>query len=223
MRIGVILLVFVLLLSVTACGHSETVMESTSESQETEPVTMSASDDVETVNGVSEVTTESEVGRTEAVQSKEPDQEEKTMVMAINGETVSELVPCIFKGLSATKKHKYSVKMGGGYSEAHNEEFLKSVIQQTDQHLLVRTKDGHIAIVFHSKQIGVYKDVIYLGKDLFIVVNDDDKYGLIRGGTIRADIIRPFEYVKIELSEDKRNVLLYKTGRARFIPLHSLI
>jgi hypothetical protein len=147
----------------------------------------------------------------------------KDGVLAINGETVSELVPCIFKGLSATKKHKYSVKMGGGYSEAHNEEFLKSVIQQTDQHLLVRTKDGHIAIVFHSKQIGVYKDVIYLGKDLFIVVNDDDKYGLIRGGTIRADIIRPFEYVKIELSEDKRNVLLYKTGRARFIPLHSLI
>ena len=146
----------------------------------------------------------------------------KDGVLAINGETASELVPCIFKGLSATKKHKYSVKMGGGYSEAHNEEFLKSVIQQTDQHLLVRTKDGHIAIVFHSKQIGVYDDVTYVGKDIFIARNEDNKYGLLRAGTIRADIIRPFEYVKIELSEDKRNVLLYKNGRPRFIPLQKL-
>ena len=113
--------------------------------------------------------------------------------------------------------------MGGGYSEAHNEEFLKSVLQQTDQHLLIRTKDDRIAIFFHSRQIGIYKDVIYLGKDVFIVVNDDDKYGLIQAGTIRPDFIRPCEYAKIELSEDKRNVLLYKTGRARFIPLISLL
>lgn len=147
----------------------------------------------------------------------------KDGVLAINGEKVTELVPCIFKGLSATKKHKYAIKMGGGYSEAHNEEFLKSVLQQTDQHLLIRTADNRIAIFFHSRQIGIYKDITYLGKDVFIAVNDDDKYGLIRAGTIRADIIRPFEYAKIELSEDKRNVLLYKTGRPRFITLHSLL
>lgn len=113
--------------------------------------------------------------------------------------------------------------MGGGYSEAHNEEFLKSVLQQTDQHLLIKTKDDRIAIFFHSRQIGIYKDVTYLVKDVFIVMNDDDKYGLIRAGTIRGDIIRPFEYTKIELSQDKRNVLLYKTGRPRFIPLQTLL
>lgn len=144
-------------------------------------------------------------------------------VLSINGEKVTELVPCIFKGLKATKKHKYSVQMGGGYSEAHNEEFLKSVLQQTDQHLIIRMADERIAIFFHSRQIGIYKEVIYLGKDVFIVVNDDDKYGLIRAGTIRPDIIRPFEYTKIELSEDKRNVLLFKTGRPRFITIHSLL
>jgi len=147
----------------------------------------------------------------------------KDGVLAINGEKVTEIVPCIFKGLSATKKHKYAVKMGGGYSEAHNEEFLKSVLQQTDQHLLIKTKDDRIAIFFHSRQIGIYKDVTYLVKDVFIVMNDDDKYGLIRAGTIRGDIIRPFEYTKIELSQDKRNVLLYKTGRPRFIPLQTLL
>lgn len=88
-RIGVILLVFVMLLSVTACGQTETSKESTAESQETEPVTMSASEDVEAVNEVSETITESEVGKTDAVQSKEPEQEADTMVLAINGEIVS--------------------------------------------------------------------------------------------------------------------------------------
>ena len=64
-RIGVILLVFVMLLSVTACGQTETSKESTAESKETEPVTMSDSGDVEAVNEVSEAITESEVGGTE--------------------------------------------------------------------------------------------------------------------------------------------------------------
>ena len=87
--IGVILLAFVMLLSVTACGQTETSKESTAESQETEPVTMSDSGDVEAVNEVSEAITESEVGRPEGVQSKEPEQEADTMVLAINGEIVS--------------------------------------------------------------------------------------------------------------------------------------
>ena len=72
-------------------------------------------------------------------------------------------------------------------------------------------------------EIGKNLTAYEYGKDIFIVVNDDDKYGLIRAGTIRAEIIRPFEYIKIELSEDKRNVLLYKTGRPRFIAIHSLL
>lgn len=146
----------------------------------------------------------------------------KDGVLTIDGKNVSELVPCVFYGLSPAKKHKYSVKMGGGYTEAHNEDFLKTVLFQTGQHFVVRTKDNRIGILFHSRQIGVYDDVTHVGKDIFIARNEENKYGLLRAGTVRADIIKPFEYVKIELSEDKRNVLLSKTGRPRFIPLQNL-
>lgn len=84
-KIGVILFVFVMLVSVTACGQTET----TKESPETEPVTITASEDAETVNEVGEVTIESEVGETEIVQDNESEQESDTMVMAINGKKVS--------------------------------------------------------------------------------------------------------------------------------------
>ena len=89
-KIVIILFVFVMRVSVTACGQTETAKESPAGSQETEPVTIAASEDAEAVNEVGEATTEYEVGETEKVQDNEPDQEAETMVvLAINGETVS--------------------------------------------------------------------------------------------------------------------------------------
>lgn len=53
-KIGVILFVLVMLVSVTACGQTETTKESQDGSQETEPVTLTASEDAETVNEAGE-------------------------------------------------------------------------------------------------------------------------------------------------------------------------
>ena len=88
-KIGVNLFAFVMLVSVTACGQTGNVKESQAGSQETEPVTLTASEDAETVNEAGEVTTESEAGETEIVQDNEPEQEADTMVLTINGEVVS--------------------------------------------------------------------------------------------------------------------------------------
>ena len=88
-KIGVILFVLVMLVSVTACGQAGNVKESPTGSQETEPVTITASEDAEAVNEAGEVTTESEAGETEIVQDNEPEQEADTMVLTINGEVVS--------------------------------------------------------------------------------------------------------------------------------------
>ena len=88
-KIGVILFALVMLVSVTACGQTETTKESLAESRETEPVTITASEDAEAVNEVGEVTIESEAGETEIVQDNESEQESDTMVMAINGKKVS--------------------------------------------------------------------------------------------------------------------------------------
>ena len=88
-KIGVIFFVLVMLVSVTACGQTETTKESQAGSQETEPVTITASEDAETVNEAGEVMTESEVSEKEIVQDNEPEQEADMMILKINGETVS--------------------------------------------------------------------------------------------------------------------------------------
>ena len=88
-KIGVIFFVLVMLVSVTACGQTETTKESQAGSQETEPVTITASEDAETVNEAGEVMTESEVREKEIVQDNEPEQEADMMILKINGETVS--------------------------------------------------------------------------------------------------------------------------------------
>ena len=51
--------------------------------------TLTASEDAETVNEAGEVTTESEVSEKEIVQDNESEQETDTMILKINGETVS--------------------------------------------------------------------------------------------------------------------------------------
>ena len=88
-KIGVILFVFVMLVSVTACGRTEPAKELPAESQEAESVTKPVSENAEAVNEDSEAVTESEDGETKNVQGKEPEQETDTMVFKINGETVS--------------------------------------------------------------------------------------------------------------------------------------
>ena len=58
-KTGIILFAFVMLVSITACGQTETSKESTIESQETEPAAIPVSEDVGSVNEVSEAFAES--------------------------------------------------------------------------------------------------------------------------------------------------------------------
>ena len=121
-KIGVILFALVMLVSVTACGQTETTKESPAESQETEPVTITASEDAETVYEAGEVTTESEVSEKEIIQDNEPEQESDTMVMAINGKKVSvewednESVEAL---MDLVSKEPLSIKMSmyGGFEQ----------------------------------------------------------------------------------------------------------
>ena len=121
-KIGIILFVFVMLVSVTACGQTGNVKESPAGSQETEPVTITASEDAETVYEAGEVTTESEVSEKEIIQDNEPEQESDTMVMAINGKKVSvewednESVEAL---MDLVSKEPLSIKMSmyGGFEQ----------------------------------------------------------------------------------------------------------
>lgn len=121
-KIGVILFVFVMLVSVTACGKTEPTKESPAESKEAEPATLPVSENSEAVNEVSEAFAESEVGKTENVQGKEPEQEAETMVLKINGEIVSvewennESVDALMD-LISTEPLSIQMSMYGGFEQ----------------------------------------------------------------------------------------------------------
>ena len=161
--IGVILLAFVMLLSVTACGQTETLKESTAESKETEPVTMSDSGDVEAVNEVSEAITESEVGGTEVVQSKEPEQEADTMVLAINGEMVSvewednESVEAL-KDLVSSEPLSIQMSMYGGFEQVGSigTNLLRNDVQTTTDAGDIVLYSGNQIVVFYGSNSWAY-------------------------------------------------------------------
>ena len=144
-------------------------------------------------------------------------------VYAFEKGLISEIAPCIFNGLSGATKKRYNITMFNGYSEQHTESYLQSVLFQTEQHLVVRIKNDRVQIRFQSGEVGEYKEVIPVTGEYFIAVDDNGMYGLIRCQQYKVETIRPFEYTKIEISPDKRNVLLTKTGRPRFITIQSLL
>ena len=162
-KIGILLLVFVMLVSITACGQTETARESPAGSQETESVTVTASEKMETVNEVSGVTVESEVGETETVQRKEPEQEADTMVLAINGEVVSvewednESVEAL-KGLVLSEPLSIQMSMYGGFEQVGP---IGQSIARDDQQTTTRAGDivlysGNQIVVFYGSNSWAY-------------------------------------------------------------------
>lgn len=65
-------------------------------------------------------------------------------VLALDGSSAAVLVAYIFKGLTGTTKHRYNVQMFESFSEQHTEDYLTSVILQTEQHLILKASNGKI-------------------------------------------------------------------------------
>ena len=162
-KIGVILFVLVMLVSVTACGQTETTKESQAESQETEPVTITASEDAETVNEAGEVTTESEVSEKEIVQDNEPEQEADTMVLTINGEVVSvewednESVEAL---MDLVSKEPLSIRMSmyGGFEQVGSigTSLPRNDVQTTTEAGDIVLYSGNQIVVFYGSNSWAY-------------------------------------------------------------------
>ncbi len=162
-KISVIIFVFVMLVSVTACGQTETAKESPAGSQETEPVTLPASENAEAVNEVSEAATESEVGKTENVQGKEPEQEADTMVLKINGEIVSvewednESVEALMD-LVSTEPLSIQMSMYGGFEQVGSigTSLPRNDVQTTTEAGDIVLYSGNQIVVFYGSNSWAY-------------------------------------------------------------------
>ena len=162
-KIGILILVFLMLVSITACGQTETVKKPLDESQEIEPVTITASENADTMNEVNEVTTESEDVRNEEVQSKEPEQEADTMVLTINGEVVSvewednESVEAL-KNLVSSKPISIQMSMYGGFEQVGSigTSLPRNDVQTTTEAGDIVLYSGNQIVVFYGSNSWAY-------------------------------------------------------------------
>lgn len=147
----------------------------------------------------------------------------KQGVLAIIDGRPEQIGSFIFNDIVITANGYYRVRMPDGSIENLSEDTLKSVVFQTDKYLIVRIGRVHLQICYHGKRLTIYKDIIPVKPNVFIVQDDTDRFGVIE--CRRSDIvqIKPFEYKKIELSPDKRNLMMYKESRrARVLALSSI-
>lgn len=162
-KIGVILVAFVMLMSVTSCGQTETAKESTTESQETEPVAITASENAEAVYEGSAATTETEDDGIESVQDNESNQEAEMMVLTINGEAVSvewednESVEAL-KNLVMTEPLSIRMSMYGGFEQVGSigTSLPRNDVQTTTEAGDIVLYSGNQIVVFYGSNSWAY-------------------------------------------------------------------
>ena len=162
-KIVVTFIAFVMLMSVTSCGQTETVKESTTESQETEPVAITASENAEAVNIGSVATTETEDDEIESVQDNESNQEAETMVLTVNGEAVSvewednESVEAL-KNLVMTEPLTIRMSMYGGFEQVGSigTSLPRNDVQTTTEAGDIVLYSGNQIVVFYGSNSWAY-------------------------------------------------------------------
>ena len=162
-KIGVILVAFVMLMSVTSCGQTETAKESTTESQETEPVAITASENAEAVDKGSAEPTENENDEMESVQDTQSNQESETMVLTINGEQVSvewednESVEAL-KNLVMTEPLSIRMSMYGGFEQVGSigTNLPRNDVQTTTEAGDIVLYSGNQIVVFYGSNSWAY-------------------------------------------------------------------
>ena len=162
-KIGVILVAFVMLMSVTSCGQTETAKESTTESQETESVAITASENAAAVDKGSAEPTENENDEMESVQDTQSNQEAETMVLTINGEQVSvewednESVEAL-KNLVMTEPLSIRMSMYGGFEQVGSigTSLPRNDVQTTTEAGDIVLYSGNQIVVFYGSNSWAY-------------------------------------------------------------------
>ena len=144
----------------------------------------------------------------------------KKGVYAIIGKQAKLVAPLIFSALEGTgKKLKYKVNNDQALSE-----FLLSHVKfQRGDYLVIMAEEGYEYIRYQGTRIITYKEIRYIGRGVFIVQNNNSRYGLIRCEGLKVKILRSVKYSNIEIASDGDSILLHgETGRPRYVSLRAI-
>lgn len=142
-------------------------------------------------------------------------------LLAIAAGEVRTLCKPMFVGLSLNRNAVYRVTFDDGFIANLDESVIKRIIDVAGSYRIEKNTGDSFFLKYHNKTVGKFREVFHLANNYF-AVRDNQQYGIIRCRDDHMDYFRSCEYNKIELSPDKRNILLYKEGRPRFISVRSL-
>ena len=145
----------------------------------------------------------------------------KKGLLAIENKTIRKICEPIFDELRRNKNNTFTITQGDGHPLILTETEIKEIIFMTGPYIIYIGPEGRYILKYHNKTIGKYKEIQYVAKDYFIV-KESFLYGIIRCKGPEWNYFRPMDYKLIEISADKRNILLHKVGRPRFISIINL-
>ena len=145
----------------------------------------------------------------------------KKGLLEITKNGTSVICETMFQDIKFISGNNYSVLLDDGNRAQLSESVLKNITEMIGGYLIRKSEGGNPVLMYHSRTAGKFQEIRHLIGSFFIV-KEHLRYGIIWCVENDYEYYRRCDYKKIELSEDKRNVLLYKEGRPRFIPLFDL-
>ena len=142
-------------------------------------------------------------------------------LLAIENGTIRKVCDPIFEDLRHNKDNTFTISQEDGHLLRLTETEMKDITFMSGAYLIFKGQDGRYTLKFHNKTIGKYREIHFITKDYFIV-KESFLYGIIHCKGPEWDFFRPMEYKLIEISADKRYILLHKVGRPRFITIANL-
>lgn len=127
----------------------------------------------------------------------------------------------IFQDIKHVSGQTFSVLLDDGERAPFTEGTLKNITAMYGGFLVRKTEGNYVVLMYHNKTVSKFQEVRHL-IGLFFIVKEHLRYGIIWCVGNEYEYFRRCDYKKIELSEDRRYVLLYKEGRPRFIPIFDL-
>lgn len=127
----------------------------------------------------------------------------------------------IFQDIKHVSGQTFSVLLDDRERAQFTEGTLKNIIAMYGGHLVRKTEGNYVVLMYHNKTVSKFQEVRHL-VGLFFIVKEHLRYGIIWCVGNEYEYFRRCNYKKIELSEDRRYVLLYKEGRPRFLPIFDL-
>ncbi len=140
----------------------------------------------------------------------------------ITGNTNEAVCDITFQDIQYANGTSFSILLDDGFRVTYPVDFIKEVSEVTGGFLIKRLDEDKSRLYYHGKKIGSFFGLRHL-VDRYFVILEHLQYGIILCNETGYTYFRPCKYKSIDLSEDKRNLLLLKEeGRPRFIPVSSL-